>query len=168
MNLARPKPGTDHLCITACFYMLFAAILLFLFTTAPGSASITKPLFRSKFPIPVKHRLTIFSFLPVSLASSIFSTSSSPDIQHTTYDIPSSNFPPSCAPMPPSCTPSTPSCAASTPSNAATTPCFPPWVPSLPVFQPRATVSGCQGYEARERERRTIHKRTRINPKQKK
>src|SRR4030043_44842 len=62
MNLARPKPGTDYLCVTSCFYMLFAAILLILFTTAPGSASITIPLFRSKFPIPVKHRLTIFSF----------------------------------------------------------------------------------------------------------
>ena len=62
MIWARLKPRTDYFDVTNCFYKLFSTILLILLTTAPGSTSITKLLFRSKFPIPVKHRLTIFPF----------------------------------------------------------------------------------------------------------
>src|SRR4030042_2964525 len=48
-----------------------------------------------------------------------------PDILQTTYDIPSSNVPPSCTPTTPYCAAATPSCQRTTPSCAATTPGFP-------------------------------------------
>jgi len=85
MIWVKPKPRTIHLGITDCFYGIFSAILLFLLTTAPGSASITKPLFRSKLPIPVKHRLTIFPFS--SCFSRFLNLSRHFSSQHTTYYI---------------------------------------------------------------------------------
>ena len=118
MNRAIPKSKTGKFDLTACIYTIFSIALSFLLSIARGPGRIKPRVFQVKVSISVKPRLT---FLPVPLASSIFPATSLPNIRNTTYDVPSSTFPPSCTPTTPYCAAVPPFYAATTPSNAATT-----------------------------------------------
>jgi len=142
------KAMTNLTDLTICFYKLFWINLLILFSwdrDSHGPEQIKKRVFRPPVPFFVQRGLTLFPFPSnssyfLNLFCHLSSLSPAYCLLHTFF-----KPPPILRANPPILHANHPILRSSHPIQRGNHPRFPPWVRSLPVFQPRATVSGCQG-----------------------
>jgi len=139
------KAITNLTDLTICFYKLFLTYLFPGDRDSHGPDKIKKRFFRPLVPFFVQRGLTLFPFS--SNSSYFLNLFPLLPSRHTPYDIRYTLLkrPPILHAKHPILHSNHPILHGNHPILRSNHPRFPAWVRSLPFFQPRATVSGCQG-----------------------